>query len=67
MQDLYESQKFKVVLYLEKKLNMRQRRWLELVKDYNYDIRYHMGKANVVANTLSKIVMLSQNIGYQEL
>lgn len=46
---------------------MRQRRWLELVKDYNYDIRYHMGKANVVANTLSKIVMLSQNIGYQEL
>ncbi|GKC72553.1 putative reverse transcriptase domain-containing protein [Tanacetum coccineum] len=32
---------------------MRQRRWLELLSDYDYDIRYHPGKANVVANALS--------------
>nr|GFA06634.1 putative reverse transcriptase domain-containing protein [Tanacetum cinerariifolium] len=33
---------------------MRQRRWLELLSDYDYDIRYHLGKANVVADTLSR-------------
>ncbi|GJX16652.1 putative reverse transcriptase domain-containing protein [Tanacetum coccineum] len=33
----------------QKELNMRQRRWLELLSDYDYDIRYHPGKANVVA------------------
>ncbi|GJY78865.1 hypothetical protein Tco_0484666 [Tanacetum coccineum] len=33
---------------------MRQRRWLELLSDYNYEIRYHLGKANVVADALSR-------------
>ncbi|GJW03657.1 putative reverse transcriptase domain-containing protein [Tanacetum coccineum] len=33
---------------------MRQRRWLELLSDYDYEIRYHQGKANVVADALSK-------------
>ncbi|GKB32505.1 putative reverse transcriptase domain-containing protein [Tanacetum coccineum] len=37
----------------QKELNMRQRRWLELLSDYNCDIRYHPGKANVVADALS--------------
>nr|GEZ70705.1 putative reverse transcriptase domain-containing protein [Tanacetum cinerariifolium] len=37
----------------QKELNMRQRRWLELLVDYDYDIRYHLGKANVVADALS--------------
>jgi len=32
---------------------MRQRRWLELIKDYNLDVHYHPGKANVVADVLS--------------
>jgi hypothetical protein len=35
-------------------LNLRQRRWLELIKDYDLGINYHPGKANVVADTLSK-------------
>nr|GFA91233.1 putative reverse transcriptase domain-containing protein [Tanacetum cinerariifolium] len=39
----------------QKELNMRQRRWLELLSDYDCDIRYHPGKANVVADTLSPL------------
>nr|GFA30568.1 putative reverse transcriptase domain-containing protein [Tanacetum cinerariifolium] len=37
-----------------KELNMRQRRWLELLSDYECQIHYHPGKANVVANALSR-------------
>ncbi|WVZ53562.1 hypothetical protein U9M48_004485 [Paspalum notatum var. saurae] len=37
-------------------LNMRQRRWLELIKDYDLEIHYHPGKSNVVADALSRKV-----------
>ncbi|GJX20532.1 putative reverse transcriptase domain-containing protein [Tanacetum coccineum] len=38
----------------EKELNMIQHRWLELLSDYDYEIRYHLGKANIVADALSQ-------------
>ncbi|GJX49602.1 putative reverse transcriptase domain-containing protein [Tanacetum coccineum] len=38
----------------QKELNMRQRRWLELLSDYDCEIRYHPGKANVVADALRR-------------
>ncbi|KAK1681688.1 hypothetical protein QYE76_042536 [Lolium multiflorum] len=38
----------------KKELNMRQRRWIELIKDYDLEIYYHPGKANVVADALSR-------------
>nr|GEX56542.1 putative reverse transcriptase domain-containing protein [Tanacetum cinerariifolium] len=45
-----------------KDLNMRQRRWLELLSDYDCKIRYHLGRANVVADALS-----SSNKMYQDM
>jgi hypothetical protein len=33
---------------------MRQRRWLELIKDYELEVHYHPGKANIIADTLSR-------------
>ncbi|GKF90040.1 putative reverse transcriptase domain-containing protein, partial [Tanacetum coccineum] len=38
----------------QKELTMRQRRWLELLENYDCEIRYHPGKANVVADALSQ-------------
>ncbi|GJV44552.1 zf-CCHC domain-containing protein [Tanacetum coccineum] len=41
-------------IFNQKELNMRQRRWIELFNDYECEIRYHLSKANVVANALSR-------------
>ncbi|GKA69755.1 putative reverse transcriptase domain-containing protein [Tanacetum coccineum] len=42
----------------QKELNMRQRRWLELLADYDCGIRYHLGKANIVVDALSQKVQI---------
>lgn len=41
-------------LFDQKDLNMRQRRWMEYIKDYDFALQYHPGKANVVADALSR-------------
>jgi hypothetical protein len=43
-------------IFTQSDLNMRQRRWLELIKDYDLEVLYHPGKAIVVANALSRKV-----------
>jgi len=41
-------------MFDQKELNMRQRRWMEYLKDYNFELLYHPSKANVVADALSR-------------
>jgi hypothetical protein len=53
---LYTDHKSLKYIFTQSELNMRQRRWLELIKDYDLEIHYHPGKANVVADTLSRKV-----------
>ena len=52
--DIYTGHKSLKYIFTQNELNMWQRRWLELVKDYDLDIHYHPGKANVVADALSR-------------
>ena len=51
--EIYMDHKSLKYLFSQKELNMRQHRWIELFKDYDCDILYHPGKANVVADALS--------------
>jgi hypothetical protein len=51
--DIYTDHKSLKYFFTQEDLNMRQRRWLELIKDYDLEIHYHPGKANVVADALS--------------
>jgi hypothetical protein len=44
----------------QKEMNMRKRRWVELLNDYDCEIKYHPGKSNVVADTLSRKIELNQ-------
>ncbi|GJS04293.1 putative reverse transcriptase domain-containing protein [Tanacetum coccineum] len=50
---IYTDHKSLQQIFDQKELNMRQRRWIELFSDYDFEIRYHPGKANVVADALS--------------
>ncbi|KAJ9547300.1 LOW QUALITY PROTEIN: hypothetical protein OSB04_019843 [Centaurea solstitialis] len=51
---IYTDHKILKYLFDQKELNMWQRRWMELLKDYDCEIHYHLGKANVVADALSR-------------
>jgi hypothetical protein len=51
--ELYTDHNSLKYIFMQSDLNLRQRRWLELIKDYDLGINYHLGKANVVADALS--------------
>jgi hypothetical protein len=51
---IYTYHKSLKYLFTQPDLNMRQRRWLELIKDYEFEVHYHPGKAIVVTDALSR-------------
>ncbi|GJW48565.1 putative reverse transcriptase domain-containing protein [Tanacetum coccineum] len=51
---IYTDHKILQHIFSQKELNMRQRHWIELFSDYDFEIRYHPSKANVVADALSR-------------
>ena len=52
--EIFTDHKSLKYIFQQKDLNLRQIRWLELLKDYDCEILYHPGKANVVVDSLSR-------------
>jgi len=52
--EIYTDHKSLIYIFTQKELNMWQKIWLELIKDYDITIHYHSGKANVVTDTLRR-------------
>jgi hypothetical protein len=68
--DIYTNHKSLKYIFTQLELNMRQRRWLELIKDYELEIHYQQGKANVVVDALSRksqVNMLAAHLMLYEL
>jgi hypothetical protein len=71
--NIYTDHKSLKYIFTQVDLNMRQRLWLELIKDYDLEVHYHRGKANVVADALSRkahchclsIEVFSETLCYQ--
>ncbi|PON80327.1 hypothetical protein PanWU01x14_007770, partial [Parasponia andersonii] len=52
--EIYSDHKSLKYLFTQRDLNLRRRRWIEYMEDYDFELQYHPGKANVVADALSK-------------
>ena len=51
---MYSDHKSLKYIFTQRDLNTRQRRWMEFLEDYDFTLHYHPGKANVVAEALSR-------------
>ena len=51
---MYSDHKSLKHIFTQRDLNMRQRRWMEFLEDYDFTLHYHPGKANVVADALNR-------------
>jgi hypothetical protein len=65
--EVFSDHKSLKYLFDQKELNMRQRRWLEFLKDYDFGLSYHPGKANVVADALSRKTLHMSSLMVKEL
>ncbi|WVZ64465.1 hypothetical protein U9M48_013974 [Paspalum notatum var. saurae] len=63
--EIYTDHKSLKYIFTQNELNMRQRRWLELIKDYDLEIHYHPGKANVVADALNRKSYVNMAVAFQ--
>src|SRR5882724_10370294 len=52
--EVFSDHKSLKYLFSQKELNLRQLRWMEHIEDYDFDLQYHPGKANVVVDALSR-------------
>ena len=52
--EIFTDHKSLKYVFTQRDLNLRQRRWVEYMKDYDFELAYHLGKANVVANALCR-------------
>ena len=52
--EVFSNHKSLKYIFTQRDLNMRQRRWIEYLEDYDFTLRYHPGKANVVVDVLSR-------------
>ena len=52
--EVYSYHKSLKHIFTQRDLNMRQRKWMEFLEDYDFTLHYHLGKANVVADALSQ-------------
>jgi len=65
--EVFSDHKSLKYLFNQKELNLRQRRWLEFLKDYYFQLSYHPGKANVVADALSRKSLHMSSLMVKEL
>ena len=63
---IFTNHKSLKYLLTQKELNLRQRRWLELFKDYDCIIDYHPNKANVVASSLSRKTVAALSLQHND-
>ena len=52
--EVYSDHKSLKYIFTQRDLNMRQRRWMKFLEDYDFTLHYHPGKANVVVDALSR-------------
>ena len=52
--EVFSDQKSLKYIFTQRDLNMRQRRWMKYLEDYDFDLHYHPGKANAVVDALNR-------------
>ena len=65
--EVFSNQKILWYLFHQKVLNMRRRRWLKFLKDYDSELSYHPGKSNVVVDALSRKSLHVSALMFREL
>ena len=64
--EVYTDHKSLKYVFTQRDLNLRQCRWVEYLKDYDFELAYHLGKANVVADALSRRSYMASLIASRE-
>ena len=64
--EIFTDHKSLKYVFTQQDLNLRQRRWVEYTKDYDFELTYHPGKANVVADALSRKSYVASLLVLQE-